>query len=144
MLKRAVASKASEITGAVETNCAFEWISLEDFRRQVRIIPISQRETSASNKDFTCRARRNRRACLIPYADFHPIYRPANRDDTSVGKTRRGEDLGRNSSGLCRRIAIPDAPIAFEMPAKMNNVLCVEAFARRPDEAERRKPKTIG
>ena len=144
MFKHAIASPAPEIAGAINMNCFIERISLKDLRRQVRIVPVSQCETSASNDDFTYRARRNRRARLILYADFHSVYRAANRDDTSVGKTRRGEDLGCNNSGLCRRIVIPDAPIAFEMPAETNNVLCVEPFTRCTDEAERRKPKIVG
>ena len=99
MFKHAIASPASEIAGAINTNCAIERISLEDFRRQLRIVPISLREKSAANDDFADLARRNKRARLILYADFHPIDRTANRDDTSVGKTRRGEDLGRDNSG---------------------------------------------
>ena len=144
MFKRAIASPASEIAGAINTNCAIERISLEDFRRQLRIVPISLCEKSAANDDFADLARRNKRARLILYADFHSIDRTANRDDTSVGKTRRGEDLGRDSSGLCRRIAMSDAPIAFEMPGEANNVFCVKPLARRPDETERRKPKIVG
>ena len=132
-----------EIAGSINTNCAIEWISLEDFRSQLRIVPVSLREKSAANDDFADIARRNKRTRLILYADFHPIDWTAS-DDTRLGKTRRGEDLGRDSSALCRRIAMSDAPIAFEMPGKSNNVLCVEPLARRPDETERRKPKIVG
>ena len=99
MFKHAIASPAPEIAGAINADCAIERISLEDFRRQVRIVPISLRETSAANDDFAYSARRNKRTRLILYADFHPIDRTANRDDASLGKTRRGEDLGRNNSG---------------------------------------------
>src|ERR1017187_6877578 len=104
MFKHAIASPASEIAGAINTNCAIERISLEDFRRQVRIVPITSREKSAANDDFACLARRNKRARLIFYTDFRPIDRTSNRDDTGGGKTRRGEDLGRDGSALCRRI----------------------------------------
>src|SRR5262245_64657813 len=126
MLKHAVASKATEITGAIDTNCAVQRINLEDLRRQLWIVPISLCEKSAPNDDFAYFAPRNKRARLILYTDFHPIEWTARRDDTGVGKTRRGEDLGRDKSGLCRRITMADAPIAFEMPGDANNVLCVE------------------
>src|SRR5689334_1616665 len=126
MFKRAIMSPASEIARAINTHCAIERIALEDLRRKVRIVPISLCEKSASNDDFACPTRRHKRARLILYADFHPVDRTANRDDTSVGKKRRGEDPGRNESGLCRRIAMSDAPIAFETPGDANNVLCVE------------------
>ena len=141
MFKQAIASPASEIAGAINTNCAIERISLEDFRRQVRIVPISLCEKSAPNDDFADLAWRNKRARLILDTDFHPIDRTANGDDASVRKTRRSEDLGRNKPGLCRRIAISDAPIAFEMPREANNILRVEPLARRLDETERWKPK---
>src|SRR6516165_5460152 len=129
MLKHAIASPASEIAGVISPNCTIERISLEDFRRKVRIVPISLCEKSAANDDFADLTRQNGRARLILYQHLHLIDRMPNRDDTSVGKTRRGEDLRGNVSGLCRRIVMSDAPIALEMPGEANDVLGVERLA---------------
>src|SRR5262249_9804482 len=143
MFKRAIASPASQIAGVTNTNCAVERISLEDFRGQVRIVPVPLGKKSTSNDDLAYLTPRNSRTGLILYADLHPIHRTASRDDTSVRKTRGGEDLDRNYSGLCRGITMSDAPIAFEMSGEADDVLCVEPLGRRPDETKGRKPKIV-
>src|SRR5215472_815341 len=93
MLKHAIASPTSEIAGVINTNCFIERIGLEDFRCEVRIVPISLCEKSAANDDFADLAGWSRCAALIRYADFHTVDRTASGDDTSVGKPRRGEGL---------------------------------------------------
>src|SRR6516165_6280682 len=144
MFKRAVAAPASEVAGPISPNRAIEGIGLEEFRSQIRVVPISICEKSAPNEDLANRTRRNKRTCLIFYRDFHPVSRPTNRNDTNVRKTRGGEDLGRDRPAFCRRKAMSDAPIAFEMPGDANNVSCVNPFVPRLDDAERRKPKIVG
>src|SRR5215472_3043086 len=101
MFKHTVASPASEVAGAINASCAIERISLEDFCSQVWIVPVSPCEKSTPNDDFTDLARRNKFTRLIFYADFHAVHWTANRDDASIGKPRRRENLSRDRSALC-------------------------------------------
>src|SRR5215472_19154371 len=98
MFKHTIASPASEVAGAINASCAIERISLEDFCRQVWIVPVSLCEKSTPNDDFTDLVWRNKFTSLIFYAHFHTVDWTANRDDASIGKPRMREDLGRDSS----------------------------------------------
>src|SRR6516225_8251489 len=129
MFKRTIASPASQIAGATNTNCAIERISLEDFRCQVRIVPVPLGDKSTPNDDLAYLTPRNSHTGLILYADLYPIHGRARRYDPNCGKMRRGKDLGRESSSLSRRIAMYDAPVAFEMPGDTNNVICVKPLS---------------
>src|SRR5689334_23383894 len=115
MFEHAIAAPAPEIAGAISTNGAIQRISPEDFFRELRIIPIALREKSAANSNFADLARCGKRARFISYVDFDPIDRLANRNDPCIGKTRRAEDLGCDTSSFRRRIAIADAPVTLEM-----------------------------
>src|ERR1700746_326365 len=123
MFKRTIASPASQVAGTINTNCAIDRISLEDFCRQLWIIPISLCEKPTPNDDFTDLAWRNKFTRLSFYADLHAVDWAANRADTGIGKPRRREDLGRDSSTLCRCVTMSNAPVSFQIPANTNNVL---------------------
>src|SRR5262249_1317112 len=66
VLKRAIFSPASAITGAITAKGTIEWIRLDSFRSQLRVIPISSRKRSAANDDFSDLAWCNSSARLIP------------------------------------------------------------------------------